>query len=240
MKLLHKEMNTKYLINSLASEFRNVLSKEKELDLAYCKFGPMCERLLVDAYKTHLFINSENASLDSVLKLNCARVKGRKDVEFEFLQTKFDNEECLIEYVKYLDRHKLYRLQEGCNVKQASGIVIIISMLLPGVCIDVRHNLSEIVKTVRRDWLPVSRQHKSYWMVSGMALVEIPVVAGSVTLLDGTELTEDNFVRLYEVIPSEFGRERLVDCDEFKDVWLTAIQSTKDIVSKRKTMLDYV
>lgn len=240
MKLLHKEMSTKYLINSLAPEFRDVLSKEKELDLAYCKFGPVCERLLVGAYKTHFFINSENASLDAVLKLNCERSKGRSNVEFEFLQTKFDNEECLIEYVKYLDRDKIYRLQEGCNIKQAFGIVIILSMLLPGVCIDVQHNLSEILKTVRKSWLPGARAHESYWMVSGMALVEIPVVAGSVTLLDGTELTEDSFVRLYEVIPSEFGRERLVDCDEFKDVWFAAIQSTKEIVSKRKTMLDYI
>ena len=236
-KKLHEELNTRYIISTFASDVNKLLKSYDKWDFAQCKFGPASADVLSRYYATHDFINSENEELDWILKENCRRAKVQRNLkEFKELRVAFHGESDVLSYIESLDRSAKYRLPDGVPSSQAVALVTLIQMILPYVVVDAGIALGEIVSSVRQglDW--TLKKTGSYWLQDKLALRRVDVANGSVKLLSGASIAEDELIRLYPVLPYEFGIERTVEDPAYECVVANALEAfnqTSDYQKKK-------
>lgn len=238
-------LGTKYIYDGVNAELKNVFNSNinGEIDLAGCKFGPICECMLRDYYDKIKFIDSENEYNEMVLELNTKLKKmNAANISSETLRSTFDCESDVIDYIQNLSTKKLYDIKEySCAPQVTTALVIIITCLRPDILINLGAYTSEIFKQVRLDWLPVRQPHyDEYNEVVGQSILRRQVKAGQIYMPGIGMVEEDIYVVKYNVLPVAFGEERLFESEEFSGVISNAVMNVNKQEKHINKMKDYI
>lgn len=200
MEVLHEIIGTKYIIDKLNRRFRNALDSliGKEVDLAYCRFGPESADILNEYYDKIIFRNTEDKQLDKLLIFNRNLILNpeepwptldfgsvvHKDTWFEDIP-KIPSGKYLID----IDRDDI--VQE-C-------LLILTIMIRPDIDMDLSNCMADIMGIVSRKIDITDFDDDSVYVVKTPYIYEAK--RSDITRLNGI------------VIPISFGRDKMIALD---------------------------
>lgn len=259
--ILYGSIGTKYLTPYTSSKIKALFKQCKEqyestgvkieIDIKHCKFNPD-NYIEVCTYCDYIhFVDSVNSVIDSMLDHN-SRVSTIRKLEdsgkivIEPIPSVFDAKQ-MYEYVKNLDRSKVYRLK---GFRELNGITpdvsILIAMSINYLYPDVSIDLSE--QTVN-----YFSMFKKFWIYSGIVKRDSYNLLwnGNILKIDFTgidsngdnlfyvpgvgTITENTLNDSFQVIPYEFGSEKDLEEDlELCDIFESITNELQKLLKKKK------
>lgn len=203
MEMLHEIISTKYIIDKLNRRFRNTLDTliGKEVDLAYCRFGPESAEILTEYYDKIIFRNSENKELDELLQFNRNLVL---NPEIDWPVLDFDNvvhKETWFEDIPKIPSGKyLIKINKDDIVQEC--LLILTIMIRPDIHMDLSNCMADIMGIVSRKIDIADFDEDEVYIVKTPYLYLAK--KSDVTRLNGT------------VVPASFGRDKMLALDDSK------------------------
>lgn len=141
---LRELMGTKYIINALIGKFRNIIDDAKvsgiTLDLAGCRFGPLCAELLETNQNVVTFINTEEEEYDILLENN-RRILNVVEEELPYLELpEIDGNFDFVGYINSLPagEYKVDLNQINSNVTGINiSLICLIIICRPDITLDL-------------------------------------------------------------------------------------------------------
>lgn len=240
-------METKYIINALYKRFTDVMEYAVEnkvvIDLADCKFGPICAGKLRSYYDKVDFINSTDKVLDNILKHNMesVRLKDDEGEYIEFLFNKNDEDVILDEVIvliNQLPRNLKFKVNISLvNIKQRAALILLI-LARPDLEFDIRQCSDDIYRLVRDTWLnnPYRANHNSYLELRGKDTVQVDKQEDGKFHIDNEKYDELRLVENRLVIPVEFGSSQIVKLDGsgVPDEWSNTVETLLDLLEREE------
>lgn len=243
MKKLKDLLNTRYVYNSYLTKLdqvlREIAENERELDLAECNFTPQAVGVIRHYYGKIYFVNSADARLNQLLLANNGCLTAKMDNP-QLLKFDFKNVEEFKQLLMSLDKTGNYVLAPGRDITIIATATIII-MMYPNLMLDVDNRIGEIFKFARNEWLKCNEHHDAYWLVDNTGLVKLPVDEnGYVKLIDKRLVKESVLVKLYNVMPIDFGTRVIIKDDEFRPIFQNALRVLDTKHEPERRMLDFL
>lgn len=248
-------MHTKYIINSLSLEFKEVMNKCQQgtdtIDLAGCKFGPTCSVMMNDYYKTVDFINSEKPSWNNILQNNikAARAEYESYEKLPIPASKPVKE--LLQWIKDVPTGSYEPVMGYSNVAQRALLVLLI-LARPDIELDIAKYATDVFEFVRDAWATSAKKHDKYWVLYSPDIVSMDLSSENIHDDSGAIISTSNFLKSHVVLPYEFGTERIVTFasqpdDEWKGVidkcvrYIAQHDKKKEPTRKKgKTVRDFI
>lgn len=232
--VLYKEIGSKYIIPYLTQKLRALLESYKKsfqetgekvtVDLKFCKFNPTNHTLIPEYCDYINFCDSDNSVIDSMLVHNSYVSASRKLEEsgvicIEPIPSEF-SVSTMFEYVKNLDRNKVYRLKgfnelNGRSPDVSILIAMSIGYLYPDVSIDISEQAENYFKMFQKFWIYTGCiQRDSYNLLWQGNILRINAIdkdknGDNIFYIPGVgEMTEELLNSNFTVIPGEFGSKK--------------------------------
>ena len=244
MEKLKDLLGTRFLHSEMVNELKKVLLDYKELDLADCKFGPLCVSELSNWYGRIKFIDSSNPLQNEILKHNMAAVKTTRPGLYP-IRYNFTSDKELVDYLntefEVGNVYNMTVIPSDVPPIRAYSVAILLQLSHPEIMIDCGDKLANIFKQVRIDWLLGNPKPKSaYNEISGKGLIRREVVNGQVYVPGEGMIDEDIYKNEYLCLPAEFGSVNLMKDPEWEKVIITAIKSVQSTNVRTLRMKDLI
>lgn len=230
--LLHDLMETRYIIDALAMRFRRsldtALSEGSDVDLAECRFGPLCSSILNEYYGKLRFINSEDSYLNDLLANNVA-YKTEPIEEYETLTLRGITEiDTYMQLVKDLPQGARYKVDCSLSSLADKATLVLLLMTRPDLELDIRQCASDIYDFVRDTWIAVAEHHSKYYelIAPDTVIVEEQENGYFGSPAYGYQ-KEQTFIKNRKVLPFEFGNTQIVTLDnsvQISNEWRTTAE----------------
>lgn len=260
---LYEVLGTRYLTPHITQDIKEFLEsckkvfiesgKQVTVDLKHCKFNPDNYRQITDMCDFVQFIDSDNPIIDSMLDHN-SRVSKVKSLEkkgiikIESIPVTFDIS-TMLNYVKNLDRSKVYRL---CSFGELNGripdvsilIAMCIGYLYPDVSVDLSEQAKNYFRIFRKFWSHtgiIKRDSYNllwYGNILKTDVVRIDEGGDNLFYIPGVgEISEDVLNSNFEVIPYDFGNKKPDELDkdeELKNIYMSITGELQKLLKKKK------
>lgn len=227
--------------------------KQITVDLKHCKFNPDNYRQITDYCDYVKFIDSDNPILDAMLDHN-SRVSKVRNMEkkgfikIESIPVTFDVI-TMLNYVKNLDRSKVYRL---CSFGELNGrlpdVSILIAMsigyLYPDVSVDLSEQASNYFRIFRRFWshtgIVKRDSYNLLWQGNILKIDAVRVDEGgdNIFYVPGIgEISEEVLNSNFQVIPFDFGTKKPKELDgdeELRNIYMDITNELQKLLKKKK------
>lgn len=200
MEMLHEIIGTKYIIDKLNRRFRNTLDSliGKEVDLAYCRFGPESADILNEYYDKIIFRNTEDDKLDKLLIFNRSLVLNPEDVWPTLNFGDVVHKETWFEDIPKIPSGK-YLIEINRNDIVQECLLILTIMIRPDIDMDLSNCMADIMGIVSRKIDITDFEDEDVYIVKTPYIYMAK--RSDVTKLNGT------------VIPISFGRDKMIALD---------------------------
>lgn len=218
--LLHELMGTHYIIEAFSNRLSNILDDiEKNgdiLDLADCKLGTSCRRLIDSKYGKIQMCNSTDAYLNSILQHNTQRAYDNAGAIEKY-------QDLVISGTKDLSTfEELYQTleQNGKYFVKTDGLKDMVTLILlimrrPDIDFDLRECSVPVFNYVREAWLQSPMHHDSYYELIRPDIVKVTINENEkYGNPDQGYYDERSYINYRNVLPYDFGNIDLLAGDE--------------------------
>lgn len=242
------ELGTKYIINTIEGRFRELLenaSKRGEVvDLAECKFGPICSAHLRNYYNKCTIINTADEELNNLLKSNTISASTTFERFNKFVFPTKVNFESYVDTLKGLKSGDKFTVPILSTMQQKAFITLLI-LMRPDIELDIDDCSMSIYEFVANEWKPAREEHTRYLQFLSPGLVTITKDPNG---LFGNKtfgyLSESLYIDKYNVLPAEFGTEQLYKGGHPTGEWSRVVDKCLRILlvkkKKEKTLADFL
>lgn len=213
--LLTDLMHTRYIINSLSGAFRATMeqcvSNGDIVDLAGCRFGPECAWILRSYHDKLDMQNSEDASLDALLKHN-RQISTSAVQDYEILTIKGTQTlDTYLNLAKQLPEGSRYTVRINLSSVLDRATVILLIMTRPDIEFDIRQCASDVFDFVRDLWLINAKPHEAYYeLLPPNTVLRQRSDNGQFGDDSYGWYREDTFIHSRIVLPREFGNSQII------------------------------
>lgn len=261
--ILYEILGTRYFTPYMTQKIKAFLEsckksfletgKQITIDLKHCKFNPDNYRQVTDMCDYVHFIDSDNPIIDSMLDHNSrvSKIKGLESkgaIKIESIPITFDVM-TMFNYVKHLDRSKVYRLSSFGELNgRLPDISILIAMsigyLYPDVSVDLSEQASNYFRIFHRFWghtgVVKRDSYNLLWQGNILKIDAVRIDEGgdNIFYVPGIgEISEDILNSNFQVIPFEFGTKKPIELDldeELCNIYTDITNELQKLLKKKK------
>lgn len=252
--LLHELMGTKYIIYHLNGVLQETLNKcvinHDTVDLAYCRFAPLCAQMLTQYYDKLDIINTEKPDWNAILENNINATRNKpNDLNPLDIDKNMSLQDALV-WIQNIPAGEYTPTCSLTNIRQRA-ILILLIMARPDITFDLRNYISDIYDFVHDAWANNAKPHDSYWLIQPPDLEAISRNGDVYVDTVGHTYTLDVLMRAFKILPTDFGNTQIINFktpvdSEWTDVinkcchLLASVDTSGKKKKRGKTVMNYV
>lgn len=183
--------------------------------------------------KGFIFIDTKNQARHSILAENTRRVAESPETT---LLPKFDMRTSIVDYINSLDSTKVYMYPENSELYRS--LIILIAMSRPKVKIVMDNVMAKILTTVS-SLLPmdVIKQYDEFYYYTQEGIEILKLDNGILHTQRLGDVAPEVASHGGYLVPTVFGRERLLDADGWEAVFNKSLKSVNNLIKLRPRTL---